>query len=364
MLVGVDVGGTKVLAVELPFAGPDVAPVRTAQRPMPGREASDTAVEDAVVGAVLDLADGRPIEMVGVSAAGLVDARRGRVMFGAHVPWRDAPVRDRLESRLAEHLRKPGLGTQRAGRTPLPALLRHGPSVVIDNDANCAAYAEIVAGAARGASSALMVTVGTGIGGAVIIGGQVVHGHHGFAGEFGHMRVVPDGRPCECGLRGCWEQYCSGRALERAVRLTLGPDVVGKDVAAMARAGDETARDAIAGIGEWLGTGLAGLVSALDPERVIVGGGVSSDGDLLLDPARRMLAESLQGTAYRAVPPIVAAKFGPEAGAVGAALLVRAVTRGRRRPRGPWATAASASPGTGSLRRTRRRAEGRPSRGW
>lgn len=358
MLVGVDVGGTKVLAVELPFAGPDVTPVRTAERPMPGRDAPDSVVEDAIVAAVLELAGGRPIEMVGVSAAGLVDSREGRVRFGAHVPWRDAPVRDRLEARLSQHLRRPGSATHRAGRTPLPArILRPGPAVVVDNDANCAAYAEVVAGAARGAQSALMITVGTGIGGAIVLGGQVVHGYQGFAGEFGHMRVVPDGRPCECGLRGCWEQYCSGRALERAVRLTLGPDVAGKDVGARARAGDETARDAIAGIGHWLGVGTAGLVSAFDPEIVIVGGGVSRDGDLLLDPARAALSANLQATDHRELPAIVPATFGPEAGAVGAALLVRAVTRGRRRPAGPWATAAPAAP----LRRGRARS--RPRRG-
>ncbi|HWJ83371.1 MAG TPA: ROK family protein [Nocardioides sp.] len=360
MLVGVDVGGTKVLAVELPFAGPDVMPVRTAERPMPGRDAPDSVVEDAVVGAVLDLAAGRPIEMVGISAAGLVDPRGGRVRFGAHVPWRDAPVRDRLEARLAQHLRRPGTATHRAGRTPLPRLLRPGPAVVVDNDANCAAYAEVVAGAARGVRSALMITVGTGIGGAVVLDGQVVHGHNGFAGEFGHMRLVPDGRPCECGLRGCWEQYCSGRALERAVRLSLGPGVAGRDVGALARAGDETARSAIAEIGTWLGVGVAGLVSALDPERVVVGGGVSRDGDLLLGPAREALAANVQAAAYRELPPIVPAEFGPEAGAIGAALLVRAVTRGRRRPRGPWATAASGTPGRGSLRRTTRRGAGPP----
>src|SRR4051812_17161535 len=111
MLVGVDVGGTKVLAVELPFAGPDVMPVRTAERPMPGRDAPDSVVEEAIAGAVLELAAGRPIEMVGVSAAGLVDSEGGRVIFGAHVPWRDSPVRDRLEARLAQHLRRPGTPT-------------------------------------------------------------------------------------------------------------------------------------------------------------------------------------------------------------------------------------------------------------
>ncbi len=342
MLVGVDVGGTKVLAVELGAdagarGGAEAAPVRSAQRPMPGRTAPESVVEDAVVAAVLEVADGRPLAAVGVSAAGLVDAAGERVRFAAHLPWRDAPVRARLADRL-------------------------GVPVALDNDANCAAYAELVAGVAVGVSSALMITVGTGIGGAIVLGGQVVRGAHGIAGEFGHMQVVPDGLECECGLRGCWEQYCSGRALERVMRVAVGSHRDGSDVAEMARAGDHVARQAIASIGTWLGVGAAGLVSAFDPELVIVGGGVADDGDLLLEPARQGLRESLQGTDFREVPPLVAASFGREAGAVGAALLAArgspTVRRRRRRPRGRAAPAASGSRGRRSRRRRRRRAAG------
>lgn len=295
--IGVDVGGTKVLAVELARTGADATPTRVVQRPMPGRDASEEAVEDVVVDAVRELAEGRRVDSVGVSLAGLVDIDSGVFRFGAHVPWRDAPVRARLEERLP------------------------GSRVVIDNDAKCAAHAELVAGTARGHANALMVTIGTGIGGAIMLDGKVVRGAQGFAGEFGHMRVVPDGRPCECGLNGCWEQYCSGSALERAVRLTLGPDVDGLEVSRLALAGDQAARDAITHIGEWLGIGLAGLVSAFDPSMVVIGGGVSREGDLILRPARATLARSIQGVEHRLLPEVETARFGDVASAVGAALL-------------------------------------------
>ncbi|MEZ0581025.1 ROK family protein [Nocardioides sp. MH1] len=302
MHVGVDIGGTKVLAVEVTGSGDDLAVAASAQVPMPGRDAPDAEVEEAVARAALDVAAGRPLAAVGVSAAGLVDRERERVRFAAHLPWRDAPVRARLAALL-------------------------GTTVVLDNDANCAAHAELVAGALRGTSAALLVTVGTGIGGAVVVDGRVHRGANGLAGEFGHVQVVPDGLQCECGLKGCWEQYCSGRALERLTRVTLGSHLDGREVATLAREGDRTAREAFATIGTWLGVGIAGLVSAYDPEVVVVGGGVSAVGDLLLEPARSALVGALQGTAYREVPAVVPTRFGPEAGAVGAALMAAEARR-------------------------------------
>lgn len=293
--LGVDVGGTKVLAVRIDAEGELQA---SATRPMPGRSAGPEAVEEAVALAARDVSDDRPPVALGISAAGLVDAAGERFLFGAHLPWRDAPVRRTLAERTGLH-------------------------VVLDNDANCAAHAELVAGAARGVQSALLITIGTGIGGALVLGGRVVRGAHGLAGEFGHMQVVPNGLACECGLRGCWEQYCSGRALERVTRVALGRHLDGPEVTALARAGDQVALHSFASVGTWLGVGVAGLVSAFDPQLVVVGGGVSTVGDLLLGPARTALAESLQGTAYRAVPALVPARLGPEASAIGAALLAR-----------------------------------------
>ncbi|KAA1417962.1 ROK family protein [Nocardioides humilatus] len=295
MHVGVDVGGTKVLAVEIAGEGDGLEVVSSAQVPMPGRNASDAEVERAVADAALEVAAGRTLTGVGVSSAGLVDREGEWVRFCAHLPWRDAPVR----SRLAELL---------------------GVPVVLDNDANCAAYAELAAGSLQDATFALMITIGTGIGGAIVLDGRVVRGANGMAGEFGHVQVVPDGLACECGLHGCWEQYCSGRALERVMRVALGSHLDGPQVAALARDGDRIAREAFATVGTWLGVGIAGLVSAYDPEVVVVGGGVSAVGDLLLDPARHGLARALQGAEHRTIPGIVPARFGPEAGAVGAAL--------------------------------------------
>ncbi len=266
---------------------------------MPGRSASDADVEEAVARAALEVAAGRPL------SGGRASPRPA---------WSTAPASGSASPPTCRG------GTRRCATG---SLQRIGAPVVLDNDANCAAHAELVAGALRGVSSALLVTVGTGIGGAVVLDGRVVRGANGMAGEFGHIQVVPDGLACECGLRGCWEQYCSGRALERVMRVALGSHLDGPEVADLARSGHPGARQAFATVGTWLGVGIAGLVSAFDPETVVVGGGVSAVGDLLLEPARRGLVDSLQATGYRELPPLVAARFGPEAGAVGAALLAR-----------------------------------------
>jgi glucokinase len=302
--VGVDVGGTKVLAAAIDEAGGLVA---TATMPMPGRNVPGDEVERVLTAAVLEAAGGITPAAVGIAAAGLVDSAGERVRFAAHLPWRDAEVRRNLGDRL---------------RVP----------TVLDNDANCAAYGELVLGAAQGAQDALMIAIGTGIGGSLILGGRIYRGSQGMAGEFGHMQVVPDGLRCECGLSGCWEQYCSGRALERVTRVAVGRHLDGREVARIALLGDETVRAVIASIGTWLGVGAAGLVSAFDPEVVIVGGGVADMGDLLLDPARIALHDSLQGTDHRVVPALLPASLGAEAGAIGAALLARDTLQTGRRP--------------------------------
>ena len=295
MYVGVDVGGTKVLAVEISETG-DV--VRLARDSTPGRGDPVSELEDALTRAVEAVRDGRPLTGVGVSAAALIEPSGETVRFAPHLPWREEPVRERLA-------------------------MRWGAPVVLDNDAHCAAEAELAIGAGRGVGSFLLVNIGTGIGGGLVLDGRVWRGAGGMSGEFGHMQVVPDGLACECGLSGCWEQYCSGRALERVVRVALGSHLDGPQVTARAQAGDELARQAFATIGTWLGVGLANLVAAFDPALLVVGGGVSTVGDLLLDPARAALARSLVAASHRTVPPIVPAALGPEAGAIGAALLAR-----------------------------------------
>lgn len=321
LAVGVDVGGTRIKAGLVDPAGRVLA--ETA-RDTPARTAGPDVLEDAVVSLVEELVvpTVSPVVAVGVGAAGLVDAARGVVVFAPHLPWRDAPVRERLASRLA-----------------LPT--------TVDNDANVAAWAEHRFGAARGESHLVLVALGTGIGGAVITDGRLQRGRHGLAGEFGHQRMVPGGRPCACGHEGCWEQYASGTVLRR-----LGQDIVrdggpaaralaelcggdpdrlrGDHVTRAALAGDPAATAALAEVGTRLGEGLADLVAALDPGTVVVGGGPSQAGELLLTPARAALDRELLGAGHRAAPRVVAAALGPLAGVVGAADLARSSLDGGR----------------------------------
>ncbi|MDT9593780.1 ROK family protein [Nocardioides zeae] len=309
--VGVDVGGTKILAG---VVEPDGAIAAVAVRRTPPRDSSVVLLESTVAEAVEEVVDGREVASVGVAAAGFVDAAGERVMFAPHLPWRGEAVRRRLAALL-------------------------GAPVHLDNDANAAAWAEHRHGAARGSGCAIAVTVGTGIGGAVVLdagaGPRVLRGRNGMAGEFGHAQVVPDGVACECGGRGCWEQYASGNALVAFARARIGREptvlddwcggvadrLTGPMVTDAAAAGDLVAVQAFTHVGGWLGVGLANLVAGLDPDVVVVGGGVSAVGDRLLDPARAALARSLVGAPHRELPPVRAALLGPEAAIIGAAAL-------------------------------------------
>ena len=210
----------------------------------------------------------------------------------------------------------------------------------IDNDANAAAWAEWRFGAAQGETHLVMITLGTGIGGGLLWNGEVIRGRFGIAGEYGHMQVVPDGIRCQCGNRGCWEQYASGNALVREARALvtsrspIAMDMVarvdgdpsaitGPLVTEAARDGDRMAIELLAEIGTWLGIGMANLAAAFDPGRFVVGGGVSAAGDLLLQPARDAFAKQLTGRGYRPEATITAAHLGNDAGLIGAADLAR-----------------------------------------
>ena len=210
--------------------------------------------------------------------------------------------------------------------------------MIIENDANLAVLAEHRLGAARGYGHVVMVTLGTGIGGGIVIDGRVQVGSAGFAGEIGHMVVDPAGPPCPCGRRGCWERYASGAGLGvlareaalagrlgEVVRLAGGdPESVrGEDVSAAAAAGDPAARQVIEEVGWWVGFGLANLAAVLDPECFVLGGGVVQAGDLLVDAARATFAQLVEGADRRPLAVIVPAAFGERAGAVGAALAAR-----------------------------------------
>lgn len=314
--IGIDIGGTKVSGGVLDADGRIL--VRT-RRDTPDRSNAPRVVEDTMVEVIeelLELADEAGVESpttVGVGAAGFVAADRATVVFAPHLSWRNEPLRASLGKRI-----------------DLP--------ISIDNDANAALWAEHRFGAARGATHAVMITLGTGIGGAIIVGGHLMRGRYGIAGEFGHMQVVPGGQRCECGNRGCWEQYSSGNALVREARgLAMANSPMATDLLAhvdgdpsaltgpvlteVARAGDATAIELLAEIGHWLGVGIADLAAALDPEVFVIGGGVSAAGDLLLGPARDTFARQLTGRGYRPAARIVAARFGPDAGLIGAAAL-------------------------------------------
>ncbi|PRY50482.1 glucokinase [Geodermatophilus tzadiensis] len=310
--LGVDVGGTKVAGG---VVAPDGTVLDTARRSTPTASVAET--EAAVADVVTELAGahGGPLAAVGVGAAGWFDRTGDVVLFSPHLAWRHSSLRRDLAARL----RRP---------------------VWVGNDADAAAWAEYRFGAARGAELALCVTLGTGIGGGIVAGGQLQRGAHGVAGEWGHMRVVPDGRLCPCGNRGCWEQYASGSALATTARevATRSPAaaarlldrvdgdagrLTGEDVARAAAEGDPVALSLVSDVGEWLGQGIADLATVLDPDVVVIGGGVSVLGEMVLRPARERLDRALPGRGFRPGPRVVAAALGAQAGLVGAADLAR-----------------------------------------
>jgi glucokinase len=316
---GIDIGGTKVLGVALGAGDAIVAearvPTPTGTRSIVG---SHVAAAVALVVAKLDTALGTPDHAadapVGVGAPGMVD-RRGRLCFAPNLPQAHGVDWTQL------------IGDELPGR-----------AVVIENDANLAVLAEHRLGSARGYDHVLLVTLGTGIGGGIVIDGRVQVGAAGFAGEIGHMVVDPAGPPCPCGRRGCWERYASGAGLgvlareaalagrlDEVVRRAGGdPESVrGEDVSAAAADGDAGARAVIEEVGGWIGFGLANLACVLDPECFVLGGGVVEAGSVLIDAARANFAALLEGGERRPQARIVPATFGERAGAVGAALAAR-----------------------------------------
>ncbi|MEV4412113.1 ROK family glucokinase [Catellatospora sp. NPDC049609] len=311
LTIGVDIGGTKVLGG---VVDPDGTVIATSRRDTPAGDVA--ATRDVIIDVVKDLSTEHKVDAVGIGAAGWIDATRSTVLFAPNLAWRDEPLREYV-----------------AKAVNLP--------VVVENDANVAAWAEFRYGAAADAEdSMVMFTVGTGIGGGIVLGGGLVRGAHGIAAEIGHMLAVPDGHVCGCGRHGCIEQYASGNALVRFARagaqaepgragLLLSKadgkveNITGPIVTAAAQAGDEIAIDAFGQIGYWLGQGLADLVQILDPQVLVVGGGVIDAGDLLMTPARQSYLDSLAQRGRLPVAELRAAKMGNVAGLVGAADLAR-----------------------------------------
>ncbi len=293
--IGVDIGGTKILAATVDETGSVLEQIAVAT------PHSVELVQAAVVQSVRTLLTRHEAHDLGVAAAGLVDHHTGRVRFAPHISWRDEPIRDNL----AHALRGDGI-----------------TSVTLENDANAALCAEWRFGAARGRDHVLLVTVGTGIGGALMSSGQIMRGTNGMAGEFGHMQYAPDGRPCQCGLRGCWEQYASGRALSMQMQ-SGGVLLTGQAILRAANDGDPEAQRAFFMVGQALGLGLADLIAALDPELILIGGGVSMAGERLRGPTRSAMSTRLVGGRHRRVADLDVVALGPAAGAIGAAELAR-----------------------------------------
>jgi glucokinase len=310
LTVGIDVGGTKIAGGVVDERG---AVVATALRESP---ATDTAaIELAIQEVVAELRASHDVDAVGVGAAGFIDAARSTVLFSPNLAWRDEPLKSDLEQAI-------------------------GLPVVIENDANAAAWGEFTFGAGEDVDDLLLVTVGTGVGGGIVLTGELHRGAFGVAAEIGHLRVVPGGLLCGCGNRGCWEQYASGTALVREARDQADRgsliaksllDRAGGDVDAItgpliteaARHGDAFAIEQLEILGRWLGEGIATLTAVLDPAVVVVGGGVSEAGDLLLDPIRAHFKAGLTGRNYRPTLEIREAKLGNKAGLIGAADLAR-----------------------------------------
>lgn len=303
--VGVDIGGTKLLAVRLEPDGGVVAD-RRVDAPRTG----DELVAD-VLASARRLAAGEPAS-IGVGVPGLVDAT-GRLVFA------------------------PNLST--AAGTDLGDALRAaapGCRVWVGNDATAACWAEHQLGAGTASDDMLMVTLGTGIGGGIISGGRLVEGANRFAGEFGHMVVNPAGPQCPCGKKGCWERYASGSGLgmlgrelavaggahEVTARAGGDPEKVkGEHVTAAAAEGDGPALEIMRRFAWWVALGLANLTNLLDPAVIVVGGGLVEAGEVLLEPTRQAFEELVEGAAVRPPVKIVAAALGSRAGAVGAGLL-------------------------------------------
>ncbi len=304
-MTGVDVGGTKVLGLQLGPDGEIGAETRVAT-PRGGE-----AVLDAIAEVVTSLG---PVKALGVGAPGLVD-HAGVLRFAPNLPHVvGLPVREGLEQRLP------------------------GVTVTVANDATCAGWAERVLGAGQKSLDLLMVTLGTGIGGGLVTGGQLVLGGNGFAGEIGHMVVDIHGPPCPCGKRGCWERFASGSGLgrlgreaaeagqaPRIVELAGGDPVAvrGEHVTTAATEGDPGALEIVGRFAWWVALGLANLANVFDPECIVLGGGLVEAGGLFLEPVRAAFTDLVEAAEYRPKIRIALAELGWRAGAVGAALLAR-----------------------------------------
>lgn len=310
--IGVDIGGTKIAAGVVDETGAIVA--QTSRRTDPTDSGS---VDRGVIDVCRELAAEHDVHAIGLAAPGFVSTDRATVSFCPNLPWRDHPLRQIVTEALG---------------TDIP--------VVVENDANAAGWAEFRFGVAADVEDMVTLTLGTGLGGAIVSGGVLLRGSWGVAAEIGHLRVVPDGHYCGCGQTGCWEQYVSGSALVRDAQMVAQtrPDraarllelaggkwrkIQGQHVTAAAVEGDPLSVELLATIGRWVGEGAASVAALLDPALFVIGGGLSAAGDLVLGPARAAFEAHLSAHGHRPVARLVVASMGNDAGMVGAADLAR-----------------------------------------
>ena len=311
LTIGIDIGGTKVLGGVVDKNGKILATYREATPKEGGTALTKTIADVAKV-----LLQDHDAIAVGVSAAGFVSSDRETMLATPNISgWNGINLKEEIGNLL-------------------------GLPIVIENDANAAAWGEAVYGAGVGEDQMMMITVGTGIGGGAVIEGKLHRGAYGIAAEFGHLRVVPEGHLCGCGARGCFEQYASGNALMRHVReaINASPDAAhnllargdgtvaglsGHHITEAARDGDPIALAGFNTTAQWLGAGIASLSVLFDPACVVIGGGVIDAGEILLAPTRAALDRYMPFSGKHPTPRIVAATLGNDAGLVGAASLAR-----------------------------------------
>ena len=310
--IGVDIGGTKIAVGVVDTEGRILAQVR---RETTADDVAD--IDRAIASAVTELAKEHEFGAIGLAAAGFISPDRKGVNFAPNIAWREYPLAAKVDE-----------------------LIDVDVPIVVENDANAAGWAEFRFGAGRAATDMIMLTVGTGLGGAVIVDGELARGKWGVGAEVGHMRVVPEGHYCGCGHEGCWEQYASGSALERDARqaATANParaarlvelaggeaeQIRGPQVTQAAKEGDELAIELLATLGRWIGEGAASVSALLDPEMFVIGGGVGAADELLIGPVRRAYEAQLSALGHRPVAQFELARHGNEAGIIGAADLAR-----------------------------------------
>ena len=313
--VGIDIGGTKIAGALVNEAGEILRDLKV---PTPAED--PIALQAAVVKMVGELRSGEDVGAVGVAAAGFIDENQAVVYYSPNLSWRNEPLKAKLEEEL-------------------------GLPVVIENDANAAGWAEYRFGAGAGYNHMMMLTIGTGVGGAIVANGELFRGGFGIGAELGHMNFVPKGKLCGCGQHGCLEQYGSGTALlntakelvssgipeaKRLIELSESvTELSGTEVYTAIQEGDPGALRLLTELGSNLGLAVASLVAVLDPEIVVIGGGVSAAGELLLEPIRAAYLEHLPARGFRPELTVVGAQLSNDAGVVGAADLARLHSNGR-----------------------------------